>query len=63
MLKTLYAHFLLWLIGPALNRWVNSGGVDNPARAAVLNELQPGGAISKQLQRQVPVASLNRRSR
>ncbi len=57
MLKTLYARFLLWLIRPALTQWVNNGGVDKPAQAAMLKELHPGGVISKQLQRQAPFSS------
>lgn len=63
MLKTLYARLVLWLIRPALTQWADSGGVHKPARAAVLNGLQTGGAISKLLQRQALVAQLNRRSR
>lgn len=49
MLKTLYARFLLWLIRPALAEWVNNGGVDKPARTAVLNELHPNGDIARHL--------------
>lgn len=49
MLKTLYARFLLWLIRPALTQWVNNGGVDKPARAAVLKDLHPNGDIARHL--------------
>lgn len=49
MLKTLYARFLLWLIRPALTQWVNNGGVDKPARAAVLKDLHPNGGIARRL--------------
>lgn len=63
MLKTLYARFLLWLIRPALIQWADNGGVDKPARAVVMNELRPSGAISKLLQRPALVAPPNRRSR
>lgn len=49
MLKRLYARFLLWLIRPALTQWVNSGGVDKPARAAVLNDLHPNGGVARSL--------------
>lgn len=49
MLKTLYARLVLWLIRPALTQWVNNGGVDKPARTAVLNDLHPNGSIAKRL--------------
>lgn len=49
MLKTLYARFLFWLIRPALIQWADNGGVDKPARTAVLNDLHPNGSIAKRL--------------
>ncbi len=63
MLKRLYARLVLWLIRPALTQWGDNGGVDKSARAVVLNELRPSGAISKLLQRPALVAPPNRRSR